>query len=113
MEIPDGQQFLEAVIDPGEASGGLTLGTVTIATGVITNDFMAAGIAVFYLSAQHGRSAGGNGVNDLAVKEREFIKGIVFLREEMTEDLSNGRSIHERPPLRWAQPLRRADARRR
>ncbi len=69
MEIPDGQQFPEAVIDPGEADSGLTLGAVAIATGVKTNDFMAAMVAMFHLAAHHGRAAGSNGIDDLAMME--------------------------------------------
>jgi hypothetical protein len=69
MKIPDRQQFPESVIDPGEARGGLTPGTVAVAAGMKTNDFMTATVAVFHLSAQCGRAARNNGINDLAVME--------------------------------------------
>jgi hypothetical protein len=67
VKIADGQELLKPVIDPREACGCLTPGAMAVATGMKANNFVTALIALLNLSAHCGRTARGNGGNDLAV----------------------------------------------
>ena len=57
MEIGHGQQFGLAVGQPFLGSGGLALGAVPVAAGIVANAQVRAGLAAFDMTAQRRRSA--------------------------------------------------------
>jgi hypothetical protein len=66
VEILDGQEFGLAGLHPFGGGGGLALGTVAVAAGVVGDLAVAAAVALLDVAAQGGGAAGGDVAEDAA-----------------------------------------------
>ena len=95
VEVGNGQHVVQLRVEPTRAGGGLTLGTVPIAAGVVGIATMAAAIAGFFMAAQGSGSAG----SDVA-------QGAALLGTERSAPSLQKRAPASSKDMAQVQPLR-------
>lgn len=96
MKVRDGENTFLALVDPRGLCEALTLGTVPIATGVVSRDRMVAGGAHINMSAPYRGSAGFDIPHDLALGVGQ---GMV-LAVDLTMPAKHVSDLEARPSLR-------------
>lgn len=96
VEVRDGENTLLALVDPRGLCEALTLGTVPIATGVVSRDGMVAAGAHIDMSAPYGGSASYYIPHDLALSEGQGMA----LPVDLTMPAKHVSDFEARPSLR-------------
>ena len=71
VEVLGGQQFGSPVLEPVLASQALALGAMPVAAGAVLNVGVLAVVAPFDAAAQHGRTAGFDGLHQTVLMQRQ------------------------------------------
>jgi hypothetical protein len=90
VEIGHGQQFCGAVGEPLRARCPLALGTMPVPAGVLRDDTMTAPIALLHVTAENGRRAVLEGMQDPEVDQvQQLALGFDKLLSVTTDDIGH------------------------